>query len=219
MAEALHKLTNNFARVQNQPLVTAALSAIDWFDSTNKSNTMSWLEQVEVVVERNNQAPLEVDMARLKGALLCDIHKMCDLNWMWLRKLLIENYSDTPYVSDTMAAYNRILQASDKWVSQYLICVKDYLECINHTSRLVSMDSSGLNHISLVQGLSDSYIRWRVSKDAENWKTMADAFDFIAQAVRTAGKTKAYNKPSYEKSTDIHTISHHSNNSLSRFFQ
>ena len=75
------------------------------------------------------------------------------------------------------------------------------------------MDGSGLNHISLVQGLSDYYIRRRASKDAENQKTMADAFDSIAKIVRTAGKTKAYNKPRYEKPTDIHAISHNINDS------
>ena len=75
------------------------------------------------------------------------------------------------------------------------------------------MDGSGLNHISLVQGLSDNCTRQRASKDAENWKTMADAFDSIAKIVRTAGETKAYNEPRYEKSTDIHAISHNPNNS------
>ena len=75
------------------------------------------------------------------------------------------------------------------------------------------MDGSALNHISLFQGLSDNYIRWRASTDAENWKTMADAFDSIAQIAKMAGKTKAYNEPRYEKSSDIHAISHHSNNS------
>ena len=74
------------------------------------------------------------------------------------------------------------------------------------------MDSSGLSHISLVQGLSDNYIRQRASKDSENWKTMADAFDSIVKIVRTAGKTKAYNKPRYKKPTDIHAISNNSNN-------
>ena len=64
MAKALNKLTENFARMQNQPLVTAALSVIDWFDGTD--NTMSLLEQAEVVVGRNNQAPLEVGMVKLK---------------------------------------------------------------------------------------------------------------------------------------------------------
>ena len=75
------------------------------------------------------------------------------------------------------------------------------------------MDSSGLNHISLVQGLSVNYIRWRASKEAENWKTMADAFESIAQIARMTGKTKAYSEPRYEKPTDIHAISNNSNNS------
>ena len=78
--------------------------------------------------------------------------------------MLIENCSDTPYVSDMMVAYNRISQAGDESVSQYLICAKDYLKSINHTSRLASMDGSGLNHISLEEGLSDNYVRRRVSK-------------------------------------------------------
>ena len=46
-----------------------------------------------------------------------------------------------------MVAYNRISYPEDKSFSQYLICAKDYLEWINHTNRLVSMDVSGLNHI------------------------------------------------------------------------
>ena len=137
VAEALNKLTKNFIKMQNQPLAMVALSAINWFDGTNKSNTMSWLEEVEVVAERNNQAPLEVGMAKLKGAPLHDVHKIYDLPWLQLRELLIENYSDTPYVSDAMVAYNRILQAEDEPVSQYLICAKDYLCQINHTSSLV----------------------------------------------------------------------------------
>ena len=81
MAEALNKLTENFARMQNQPLATVALSTINWFDGTDKFNTMSWLEWVEVVAERNSQAPLEVGMAKLKGAPLCDVHKICNLTW------------------------------------------------------------------------------------------------------------------------------------------
>ena len=114
VAAALNKLTENFAKIHNQTLATVALSAIDWFDSTDKSNTMSWLEQVGVVAERNNQAPLEVGMAKLKGAPLHDVHRICDLTWLWLLKLLIENYSDTLYVSDAMVAYNRISQAEDE---------------------------------------------------------------------------------------------------------
>ena len=76
-----------------------------------------------------------------------------------LKKITNRKHSYTPYVSDVMVAYNRISQAENKSVLQYLMCAKDYLECINDTSRLLSMDGSGLNHISLVQGLSDNYVR------------------------------------------------------------
>ena len=112
--------------MQNQPLTTVALSSINWFDGTDKFNTMSELEQVEVVAERNNQAPLEVGIAKLKAAPLCNVHKICHLTWPLLQKLLIENYSDMPYVSDAMVAYNRISQAEDESDSQYLIHAKDY---------------------------------------------------------------------------------------------
>ena len=69
------------------------------------------------------------------------------------------------------------------------------------------MDGSELNHISLVLGLSDNYIRRTASKDAENWKTMADVFDSIVMIVKTAGKTKAYNKPRYENPHSITVVS------------
>ena len=52
------------------------------------------------------------------------------------------------------------------------------------------MDGSELNHISLVQGLTDNYVRWRASKDAENWKAMANAFDSIAKDSKNCRENK-----------------------------
>ena len=105
--------------MQKQPLAQAVLSATDWCEGTDKSNTMSWLEQVGVVAERNNQTSMEVGMAKLMEAPLHGIHIICYLTWPHLHKVLIENYSDTPYISDAMVAYNRIAQAEDKSVLQY----------------------------------------------------------------------------------------------------
>ena len=79
------------------------------------------------------------------------------------------------------------------------------------------MDGSGLNHISLVKGLSDNYVRRRASKEAENWRMMADAFDTITKIAKMAGKTKAYNEPRYEVSTDANIISHHTNSQRGSF--
>ena len=52
-----------------------------------------------------------------------------------------------------MVAYNRISQAENESILQYLMCQKDYLECINHRSRPSSMDGSGLNHMCQVKGI------------------------------------------------------------------
>ena len=82
VADALNKLTGNFDRMQSQPLMTSALSAINWFDGMDKSNTMSWLDQVEVTAERSNQSPLEVGMDKLKGTPLCNTHKTHNLTWL-----------------------------------------------------------------------------------------------------------------------------------------
>ena len=52
MAEGVKQINRKFCpRMQNQPLMTSALSTINWFDGTDKSDAMSWLDQVEVVAE------------------------------------------------------------------------------------------------------------------------------------------------------------------------
>ena len=79
------------------------------------------------------------------------------------------------------------------------------------------MDGSGLNHIALVQGLSNKYVRQRASKEVENWKTMADAFASIPKIVRMAEKTKAYKELRYKTSIDVHAISHHTNSQIGSF--
>ena len=81
VAEALNKLAEKNSKMQNHLLATVVLSTIDWFDGMDKFNSMSWLEQVEVMAERNNQVALEVGMANLKGAPLYDVHKICNLTW------------------------------------------------------------------------------------------------------------------------------------------
>ena len=182
----------------------------DWAPLTSlmaktNSYTMSWLDQVEVVADRSNQTPLEVGMAKLKGAPLWNTHKTHDLIWSHLRKLLIENYLDTPYISIAKVVYNKISQAENEFVSQYLMHTKDYLEHINHASKLSSMDSSGLYHISLVHVLSDSYVRRRASKgiklEDNGW-----CFQLHHQGSKDGRKNKSIQ---WAKVWDIHWHKHY----------
>ena len=68
------------------------------------------------------------------------------------------------------------------------------------------MTGGGLNHLPLVQGIKDLYIRQRVAKEAEKCKTMGDTFISISKQARAAERTKAYHKPRYEDTTTINPI-------------
>ena len=106
-------------------------------------------------------------------------------------------------MSDAMSSYMKIAQGKESEV-QYLVRAKTSLERIYHILKLSNMNSGGLNHLPLVQSVKDLCIRWRVAKEAENWKRVEDAFNSISKNAREAEKTKAYHKPRYE---DITTIS------------
>ena len=68
------------------------------------------------------------------------------------------------------------------------------------------MNSRGLNHLSLVQGLKDLCIRQRVAREAENWRMMEEAFNSISKHARAAERMKACHKPRYDDITPINAI-------------
>ena len=58
-----------------------------------------------------------------------------------------------------MSSYMKITQAEEESVTQYLVRAKTYLKRINHTSKLSNINGGGVNHLALVQGVKDLYIR------------------------------------------------------------
>ena len=81
--------------------------------------------------------PLEVGMSKLKGTALSDINAVSkdgNLSWFQFCQLLIEHYSNIPYMSDALNAYAHLAQGESKLETQYLAQVKVLLERIHHTS-------------------------------------------------------------------------------------
>ena len=111
---SIRKISNNFDLIHRQQLATAALSAIKEFDGTNKSSTIPWLDQVELVAERNNTNPIEIGISKLVGIPLRNMitikHEKGNLTWYRFQQVLIENYLDIPCVSDAMSNYMKITQ-------------------------------------------------------------------------------------------------------------
>ena len=63
----MKRLVDNLQCLSKNPLQQAALDAINSFDSSNKADTTSWLEQVELLAERGKESAVEIAMAKLKG--------------------------------------------------------------------------------------------------------------------------------------------------------
>ena len=104
---------------------------------------------------------VEIGISKLKGLVLGDFNTIRKegLTWHKFRKILIENYSNTPHMSNAMVSYSHLKQQDDESTSQYLIRTKVLLKCINHTSMLSQVSGKGLNNLALIQGLRDSHIR------------------------------------------------------------
>ena len=98
MMNALEKF---ITKISVQPLAQAALGSIQEFNGNNKAATIPWLDQFELGTERTGNDPVEVGISKLKELALGDINtirKEEGLTWHKLRQILIENYSNIPYV-------------------------------------------------------------------------------------------------------------------------
>ena len=139
-------------------------------------------------------------MSKLKSLMVGDIstvRKEEGLMWHKFHQILIENYSNVPYISDAMVAYNNLTKQNDESTSQYLIRAKVLLEHINHISRLSQMSRKGLNHLALVQGLRDIHVRRKVMKEQESWNAMEDIYRSINWITKNEARTRAYQEPWY----------------------
>ena len=120
LANINEKLVDNFQFLSRNPLQQAALDAINSFDGSNKAETTSWLEQIELLAERGKESAVEIAMAKLKGNLLWVIStlkkEMGNITWESLKNTLLKKYSDVPYRSNAMAKYFEIRQDEDEIV-------------------------------------------------------------------------------------------------------
>ena len=133
------------------------------------------------------------------------IRKEEGLTWYKFWPILIENYSNIPYASDTMVACSHLTQQDDESISQYLIRAKVLLACINHTSKLSQISGKGLKNLSLICGLRDSHIRRRVTKEYESWDTIQDIFESIKWITKTDECVWAYHEPMYNSVSKVST--------------
>ena len=91
----------------------AVLGSITEFDEKDMATTIPWLDQFKPVVERMGYDLVEVGISKLKVLAIGDINtirKEEGSTWHKFRQILIENYSNIPYLSGAVVAYANLTQ-------------------------------------------------------------------------------------------------------------
>ena len=89
---------------------------------------------------------LSIALSKLQGALLKSANYLEDkesnsgkkLFWTTLKEHLTSTYSEIPYDTHAINAYDTLQQGTDESTEAYLHRMQDILECIHHTSDIVS---------------------------------------------------------------------------------
>ena len=121
---ALEKNSHNFNLINRQLLVTAALSAIKEFDGTDKSSTIPWLEQVELVAEKCSTNPIDIGIIKLVG--------------IQLRNMI------TIKCEEGNLTWNRFQQVPTKKIFRCPFCVRHYVKLHENNTR-----RGGISHTVL----------------------------------------------------------------------
>ena len=159
------------------------------FDSNNKRKFTSWVQSVENAAKLCNLDTLSISLSKLQGPPLQSAHFLeskevssgKQLDWHSLKKHLTTNYSEIPYDTHAINAYDNLHQGSNESTSAYLHRVQDILEHIHHTSDMTSIPAIGTNHVKILTGLKDSRLRNKSAKSKANkWTTMSQVLQDVA---------------------------------------
>ena len=131
------------------------------FDGNNKSKFMPYAQSVENAAKLCKLDTQTIALSKLLGPPL---QSACflktkesssgkQLNWHSLKKHLTTNYSEIPYDTHAINAYNNLHQGSDESTSAYLHRVQDILEHIHNTCDMTSIPATGTNHAKILTGL------------------------------------------------------------------
>ena len=193
--------------LQTQALQQSTLNSIKIFDSNNKSEFTSWVQSVENTAKLCNLDTHTIMLSKLQGPPLKSAHCLKSketgsgkqLDWHSLKKHLTTNYSDIPYDTHTINAYDNLHQGSNESTSGFLHKAQDILECIHNTSDMTSIPAIGTNHAKILTGLRDSRLCNKLAESkAKKWTTMSQVLQDVADMAIDFKRSCGYSLPTFE---------------------
>ena len=136
-SDLIGSLQSQILGLQTQSVQQSTLHLIKIFYGTNKSKFPSWVQSVENTVRLYNLDTLSIALSKLQGPPLKsasyleskETNSGKTLVWSSLKKHLTSNYSETPYDTLAINAYDSLHQGSDKSTIVYLHRVQDIFKC------------------------------------------------------------------------------------------
>ena len=121
------------------------------------------------------------------------------LNWHSLKKHLTTNYSEIPYDTHAINAYDNLHQGSDESTTAYLHRAQGILKCIHNTSDMTSIPAIGTNHAKILTGLRDSRLCNKLAKSkAKKWTNMSQVLQDVADIAVDFERSCGYSFPTFK---------------------
>ena len=104
-----------------QPLQQTILNSINMFDGTKKAEFATWVQSIENTVKICNLDAINITLSKLQGAPLKSAIYLegketstgKKLSWITLKEHLTANYSEIPYDTHAINAFDTLQQGAD----------------------------------------------------------------------------------------------------------
>ena len=115
-----------------------------------------------------------------------------------LKKHLTSNYSEIPYDTHAISAYDSLQQGNNESTEVYLHRAQDILECIHPTNDMSSITAIGTNHTKIFTCLKDSRLHNKLAKSkAKRWVNMAKVLQDITDMAMNFERPHGYSLPTF----------------------
>ena len=206
-SDILGALQSQILGLQMHPLQQSMLNSIKIFYGSNKAEFTAWAQSIENTARVCHLDTLSIALSKLQGALLksANYFETKEANadktliWSTLKKQLTSNYSEIPYNTHAINAYDMLQQGNDESTEAYLHRAQDILEHIHHTNDLSSISAIGTYHAKILTGLRDVRLhnKLTVSK-AKKWINMSQILQDVADMAIIFERSQGYFLPTFE---------------------
>ena len=219
MSELIGSLQSQIIGLQLQLSQQSTLNSIKTFDGTNKAEFATWAQSIRNAARRCNLDALSIALSKLQGAPLKSANylegketnsgrKHC---WSTLKQHLTSNYSEIPYDTHAINAYDMLQQGTDESTKAYLHRVQDILECIHHTNDMSSIPIIGTNNAKILTWFKDGKLCNKLTESkAKKWTNMVQLLQDVTDMAVNFERSRHYSLPSFEVN---HTSSYNNQNS------